>query len=169
MITLLLPLAALAELIKRPIFWALYPLAYALRKRIRERLTFWPYRFLWLALDSTIWRENMLVYNKDVEFCWYGKRSAFVEKYLPYDFARSFYWGAWRNNGINFMTLTEGWVGAKISAVRKWESGKSFYEVRTFAHGAALPYLEFWPKPGFRVQCGWITCGRFQLQARTYP
>lgn len=158
MTALIIPLAALVELLKRPVFWLLYPFAYALRKRVRARLTFWPYCFLNLALDSSIWRENMLVYNQDVEFCWYGKRSDFVEKWLPYDFARSFYWGAWRNSGINLMETTEDWIGEMKDSV-------PVYSVRTFASGVKLPYLEVW-FGGWRFQCGFISCGRFQIQMR---
>lgn len=157
---LLLPLFALIELVKRPIFWVLYPFAYYFRAQARKNCI-----LLWYVLDDSILRDNIKNGDPEVEYCYRAKRSAFVEKWLPYDFARSFYWGAWRNNGINFMTLTEGWIGAKISAVRKWESGKSFYEVRTFASGAVLPYLEMWIG-GWRFQCGFISCGRFQVQFR---
>ena len=167
MTILWLPVAAIAELIKRPIFWLLYPFAYSLREWVRTRRN--PITWvLWCALDDTIVQDNInrgLPYG---EYCQYGKRSAFVEKYLPYDFCRSFYWGAWRNNGINFMTLTEKWIGIKLSTDRRWTSFKSFYEIRLFEHGARLPYLEYWIG-GFRIQAGWISCGRFQIQARTYP
>lgn len=161
---LLLPLATLVELVKRPIFWVIYPVAYLLREWVRTRRN--PVTWiLWCALDDTIVYDNInrgLPYG---EYCQYGKRSPLVEKYLPYDFCRSFYWGAWRNNGINFMTLTEKWIGEKVSVTRKWESGKSFYEEKTFASGAVLPYLEYWIG-GWRFQCGFISCGRAQLQLR---
>ena len=43
--------------------------------------------------------------------------------------------------------------------------GESFYSIRTFASGFVLPYLEAWYR-GWRLQCGRISCGRFQVQLR---
>lgn len=157
--------AALIELIKRPIFWLIYPIAYSLRKWCRVS-KYNSAKLLWYALDDTIYYENLKEYGEDLEYCYYGKRSKFVEKFLPYDFCRSFYWGAWRNNSINLMNETEKWIGPKISIVSHNDlGGKSFYEIRLFASAHSLPYLEYWIG-GWRLQIGWISCGRFQQQIR---
>ena len=157
MTLLWLPICIFLELIKRPIFWVLYPIAYVFRHKYRS----WP-------LDDVIHNESMNIYGKDVEYCWYGKRSAFVEKILPFDFCRSWYWGAWRNNGMNLVCKLEDMVGPMI-IVRKYIKlwGKSKYEEREFKCGR-LPYLELW-FGAYRLQCGFISAGRFQVQFRTYP
>lgn len=168
---LLLPVFALAELIKRPIFWAIYPMAYRFRGWARRGGSKAAYA-LWLALDDSIVKDSLARCGKPLEYCCYGKTSAWVEKLKDgafKEFARAFYWGAWRNNGINFMSETEVLVGSRIGTSQPRPAGASFYEVRLFSGGYCLPYLEWWPWAGFRVQCGWISCGRFQVQARTYP
>ena len=159
-----LPICTILELIKRPIFWVLYPFAYMRRKQCREIFN-WPTDdLLWLALDDVIHNESVNDYGQDVEFCWFCKRSSFVEKYLPYDFCRSWYWGAFRNSSINLMNLTEKWIGQKTAVISRKQWGKSFYELRQFEH-ARLPYLEVWIG-GWRWQCGFISAGRFQQQIR---
>jgi hypothetical protein len=153
MTLLWLPICSLIELIKRPIFWLIYPVAYLFRHKYRS----------W-ALDDSIRNENIKDFGVDKEYCWYGKRWAFVEKYLPYDFCRSWYWGAWRNNSINLMDATERWIGSQTN--KKERSQKdSYYEVRTFTSGKKLPYLQYWIG-GWRLQIGFLSCGRFQQQIR---
>ena len=60
------------------------------------------------------------------------------------------------------MIITEKLIGNKISVISRKEWGKSFYEVRKFEH-AILPYLEYWIG-NYRFQCGWLSCGRWQIQ-----
>ena len=149
----LLLIAPILELVKRPVFWVLYPVAYLFRKQFRS----WP-------LDDVIHNESLKDYGQDVEFCWYGKRSAFVEKFLPYDFCRSWYWGAWRNNGMNLVVILEQLIGPVTVPVRAYALAlhASYYEVRTFGK-LKLPYCEAWAG-SWRFQCGWIKAGRFQIQ-----
>lgn len=168
-----LPIAALAELIKRPVFWALYPFAYACRGWVRTRVNFISWG-LWFALDDSIVADSMARGAGPLEYCSYGKTSAMVE-WMPAgaikEFCRAFYWGAWRNNAINLAITIERKTGPCVGTVKHYAFGRhtSFYDIRRFAGGLCLPYLEWWPTATFRVQCGWISCGRFQVQARTYP
>lgn len=166
-----LVLFPMVELVKRVVFVALYPFAYACRKWARAH-----HGLLWAVLDDTIVADSVNRGAGPLEYCCYGKRAplGFLTERLPAgwftEFLRAFSWGALRNNGINFMTLTERWIGQRTGTVsRKTWGEKSFYEVRQFAGGLRLPYVELWPWAGFRVQCGFISCGRFQVQARAYP
>jgi hypothetical protein len=64
------------------------------------------------------------------------------------------------------MIALEQKVGTFV-APRSYKSlgGKSFYTRRTFSSCRTLPYLEYWIGK-WRLQCGWISCGRFQVQFR---
>ena len=168
MTIILLPICAILELVKRPVFWVIYPVAYWFRRWARANKDGLG-RLLWATLDDSIRNENLKDYNVDLEYCYYGKRCVFIEKYLPHDFFRSWYWGAWRNNSINLMILTEKWIGTKLTVIsRKQINAESFYEVRRFASGFKLPYLEYWFGK-WRLQIGFISCGRFQQQFRRWP
>lgn len=159
---LILPLVSILELIKRPIFWLLYPFAYVGRKWVRLHPFCNP---LYWALDDSIIESNIKYGNPIKDFS-HTTRSTFVEKRLPYDFCRAFYWSAWRNNSINLMLMTEKWIGVRgEEAYRKQWNAKSFYVLSRFSSGIILPYLEFWFGT-FRLQLGFISCGRFQQQFR---
>ena len=165
---LILILSSIAELIKRVIGVVLYPLAYWFREWARtNQAGSWCAFALWLALDDTIHFEGLKMYGQSIDYCAYGKREPldWITERLkdgPFkEFARSYNWSAVRNSVINFMVLTEGWIGNRVSVISRKEWGKSFYEVRQFSSGIKLPYLEYWIG-GFRIQCGFLQCGRFQ-------
>ena len=171
---LILPLMVVFELIKRVIAIPIYPIAYICRKWPRTNKTGLGW-VLWAVLDDSIVVDSINRGYGPLEYCGYGKRAplGFITEKLPKgrftEFLRAFSWGALRNNAINLMVLTEQWIGNKTETISRKEWGKSFYEVRKFSGGLKLPYLEVWLFSGFRIQCGFISCGRFQVQARTYP
>jgi hypothetical protein len=62
------------------------------------------------------------------------------------------------------MTLQEAAWGNKEYSLFCVRRGRSFYEVRKFPLGY-FPYLELWAG-AWRFQAGFISCGRWQIQAR---
>jgi len=157
-------LCAVLELLKRPLFLIIYPVAYAMRRRLRARPYGWR-RLLWYALDDSILQDG------GEDYCLTpAKMSKLVER-LPAgklkEFFRAWYWSAWRNNSINLMIQQELHVGC-INAVIFYAGffGKSKYELRRFDHiKFYLPYLELW-FGAYRFQAGFISCGRWQIQFR---
>lgn len=151
------------ELVKRPVAWVVYPFAYPRRVELRASVG---KPVLWYFLDDTIHNENLSEFGVDADYCTYGKKSAFVEKFLPFDSVRSWYWSAWRNSAINLMVELEQMVGPMQRPIKTIRIGtRSFYEVGKFLLARELPYLEFWIG-SWRLQAGWLTCGRWQLQFR---
>ena len=128
------------------------------------------YYILYLVLDYSIVRDSISKSGKPLHYCSYGKRNNMVEK-LPEgrfkEFARSWAWGSLRNSTINLMIVLEKWVGVKTSVMFHFGGDKSFYEIRRFKR-LALPYMQFFIGP-YRFQAGWLKCGRWQVQFRTYP
>lgn len=125
--------------------------------------------FLAYALDDTIVADNVKNGGPAVDYCLDGKKSALVEK-LPdgkfKEFMRSYYWSALRNNSINLMTEMEKKVGNMVKVISRHDyNAKSFYEIRLFESGMELPYLEYWIGK-YRLQIGFIKCGRSQIQFR---
>ncbi len=126
---------------------------------------------LYLSMDYAIIRDSIANCGEPLPYCSYGKRNTLVEK-LPdgniKEFFRAWVWNSFRNNGMNLVCKLEDLVGPMLilrKYVKLW--GKSKYEEREFKCGR-LPYLELWFGE-FRLQCGFISCGRFQVQFRTYP
>lgn len=151
------------ELIKRPIFILIYPIAYWRRS--------WPRQgkgLLWLALDDSIVVDGLALSAGVLEYCSYGKREPlnFITEQLPAgrfrEFMRAWNWGAWRNNSINLMILLERKIGVITEIMY---NPRRIIERRRFRCGWTLPYFER-NICGWKLQAGFLTCGRWQLQIK---
>lgn len=154
------------EVVKRIFYIAAFPACYVFRRWARakfhnNRLAF----ILWAGLDDFINTEAIQEFAINAEYCPDGsKRFGPIEKLPPgwvREFLRAYHWGAFRNNGINLSRYLA--AGNKI-AWRKFGA----LEARIFFDGKryiTLPYFEkiFF---GFRLQCGWISNGRFEMEFR---
>lgn len=167
---LLFPLLILAtafEIIKRVIGLFIYPVAYLCRGLCRTEKRSFIFKFLWLFLDDSIVKDSLNRASLYLDYCCYGKREplGFITERMkdgPFkEFLRSYSWGCLRNNAINLAIVLENYVGP-MQSVLKHYGNKSFYEVRRFK-SLALPYLELW-LGRYRLQAGWLKCGRFQAQ-----
>lgn len=164
-----MPILVITEVLKRIVFMVIYPISYVFRKWVRMGVRNVVRHILWLALDDSINKEGLEVYGKDIEYCAYGKRSGLVEK-LPEgwfkEFARSYHWGALRNNAINL--TWELTPGDMVSVRSRWGKGLcNFYELRNYPGNWVLPYLQFYVYGDLRFKIGFLTNGRFELQLRT--
>jgi len=170
MTILWLPLAAIAELVKRVLSALLYPLAYALRFCAREGVILWP-EYLFHPDNVLIW-----VFLDDSAALEYGKEYANKPKYFPdfiwdtnSDFLKAYWWAAIRNSCVNW----NNWRAFKLGTMTSEEphTAKNFCVTRTFSSGGKRPYCEFWLF-GKWNQIGWIKRGRFEIdvmKSRTYP
>ena len=183
----MIPLLAstLLEAGKRLLSPFLYPLAYLCRHAIRTDevlmrheqaaacgIVLWkPKRFkvIWYLLDDSINAEGKVIYGKDIDYCAYGNRSDLVEK-LPEgkfkEFARAYHWSACRNSCINLTWLLAlgDMTGERIIAGSK---PRNFIAERTYPGGEKRLYIQFYPWGDFRVKCGFLSNGRFEVAART--
>ena len=150
----------LLEPVKRVLSAVLYPVAYALRHKVRyQTLTpidwrdylrlplhgyWWP---LWLLLDDSVFIE----FGVD-----YGNR----EKYFPAfvwasgsDFLKAYWWSAIRNSCVNWNNYAAMKLGRFLSE-EPHDGKRNFYVTRTYEH-ARRPYCEFWLF-GRWNQIGWL-------------
>lgn len=174
MVFILLPLLVIFEIAKRILAIPLYPFAYWDRVKLRANRAAGKSGFLWYVLDDSIVADSILRGAGPLDYCCYGKRAplAFITERLPdgpfREFMRAWNWGAWRNNCINL-----SWAmcaGDKKGVLWGIKLGRLVYEERLFQRGLLLPYFEAYiPFTKFRFQCGWISNGRHQVQARSYP
>jgi len=177
-------LHALLQLARRLLSPVVYPLAYLCRHTIRTDevlmrheqaasvgVVLWkPKRLkaLWLLLDDSINAEGRLKFGKDIDYCHYGNRSALVEK-LPdgafKEFARAYHWSALRNSCINL-----SWILAlgdmTDEKILYGSKPRNFIAERTYPGGEKRLYVQFYPWGDFRVKCGWLSNGRFEVAAR---
>ncbi|HSW49200.1 MAG TPA: hypothetical protein VLH09_03450 [Bryobacteraceae bacterium] len=170
--------------VQRLLGLALYPIAYALRHSIRTDevlmrheqaatcgVVLWKprqFKALWLLLDDSINAEGQIVYGKDIDYCHYGNRSDLVEK-LPdgkfKEFARSWHWSAVRNSCINLTWLLA--LGDMTSEkILHGSKPRNFVAERTYPGGKKRLYIQFYPWGDFRVKAGFLSNGRFEIQAR---
>jgi hypothetical protein len=162
------------ELVKRIISPLFYPFAYLDRHNVREKLgapkSKWD--FLWYVLDDTVVIDSLNRVKKPLEYCVKLDPKA-PKGYVPNkteplrglactEFLRAFNWGSLRNNCINLRDALA--LGPMIEEVSRKQWAKGFYAVRRFPKGTR-PYFEYWVTEHFRVQCGWLTSGWFQVQA----
>ena len=178
MVFILLPLLVVLEVAKRIVSPFLYPLAYIFRAwaRTHKDGAGWP---LWIILDDSIVADSVARGFGPLEYCGYGKRAplGFITERLPSgwftEFLRAWNWGAIRNNCINLTWAAR--AGNKVGVLWGIHWGRLVYEERLFWRmgsdaGILLPYFEaFIPFTNFRIQIGWISNGRWQVQARSYP
>ena len=171
---ILLPIFALLEIIKRIVTIPFFPIAYFCRESAREDKDNSVFcKLIWFLLDDSINETG----KPPLDYCTYAGKEplGFITERLPEgwfkEFMRAWNWGAFRNNTINFMIWTQNKIGAKVEVIyrKQWGTEPSFYEVRKFASGIKLPYFEWWPLKGFRIQLGWISSSRWHSQARTKP
>jgi hypothetical protein len=173
------------EPVKRILSAVLYPLAYLLRHWLRTDeealrheqassvgVVLWGHRpgfgWLWYWLDDSINAEGRLKFGKDIDYCAYGNRSDLVEK-LPEgkfkEFCRAWYWSAFRNSAINLTwTLCLGDMTGED--IIKGEKPRNFIVRRHYPGGKSRLYVQFYPWGDFRIKCGWLTNGRFEVQFR---
>ena len=171
--------------VQRLLGLALYPIAYALRHAIRTDevlmrheqaasvgvVLWWPrdYKLLWLLLDDSINAEGRLKFGKDIDYCAYGNRNKWIEK-LPdgtfKEFARSWHWSAVRNSAVNL-----SWVNAlgdmTAEDILHGAKPRNFVAERTYPGGKKRLYIQFYPWGDFRVKAGFLSNGRYEIQART--
>lgn len=151
----------LLEPVKRVASALLYPLAYALRRKLRTsevmrpeylyRPTFAP---LWLLLDDSIQMET-------------GEECARQENKYPawvlacgWLWLRCYWWSAIRNSFVNWNNYAAYRLGRFLH--EDDHAGKrNFYIIRTY-EGGKRPYCEFWLF-GRWNQVGWISGGRFEI------
>jgi len=167
------------ELPKRIIYAFVFLFAYPNRNKLRveykqeniltERLYKFPKneikQFLYFALDDSINIEGRLVYNVDVEYCWYGKRSDWVEslhEVVFKEFWRSFYWSCWRNNSINRTNIIAYRLG-KCESFKHYGNDRSYLEIRTYTNGKVKPYLQWYIKGDWRIQIGYLKNARYEI------
>ena len=162
----------------------IYPVAYVFRDSLRTREVTdhdnlyipkpGPFgRLLWCLLDDSINIEGIHCYNKDVEYCVYGKRSQIVE-WLPKssfkEFMRSFYWGCLRNNCVNLSRILSPGTMVRQVVVLGYDDpslDESFYAMRIYRNRVRRPYLQFFIG-SLRFKIGWLTNGRFEMGVRKY-
>lgn len=150
------------ELVKRVVGLFVYPVSYQFRTWPRLRHSFW-----WLWLDDSIVLDSIKRGYGPIEYCGYGKREplGFLTEKMQAgplrEFLRAYSWGCLRNNCINLRDVMA--AGPMIEVLWRAVGVDSFYEVRRFAKGWALPYLELWFGE-YRLQAGWLTgCGQWQV------
>jgi len=164
------------ELIKRPRGWVLYPLAYALRywsrtykphadTFYRERIYTAPRNpikwFFWIWLDDSVQIEFGKEYcpkaNKMSNWVEWLSEGAFKE------FARSYYWSCWRNNAIDLSwALCFGQFTATIG--QWWITRTIYYRILRHGNWALSQFqADCW---GWRLQVGWLTNGKFEVEFR---
>ena len=124
--------------------------------------------WLWYLLDDSINAEGEVIYSVDIDYCAYGNRSALVEK-LPdgkfREFARSWHWSAVRNSCINLTWLLA--LGDMTSEkILHGSKPRNFIAERTYPGGTKRLYIQFYPWGDFRVKAGFLSNGRFEIQAR---
>ena len=150
----------LLEPLKRVASAVVYPLAYAVRRRLRAapalndllyHTDFWP---LWLFLDDSIHMEQGREYDDK------AKRYPAVMWRWHNDFLLSYWWSAIRNSCVNWNNYSAYRLGDFISEGHR-ANLRRFYITRTFTNGKR-PYCEFWLF-GRWNQVGWISCGRFEI------
>ena len=123
---------------------------------------------LWLLLDDSINAEGRLKFGKDIDYCEYAHRHPLVEK-LPEgkfkEFARAYHWSACRNSCINLTWLLS--LGDMTDEkILYGEKPRNFIAERTYPGGEKRLYVQFYPWGDFRVKAGWLSNGRFEIQAR---
>jgi len=120
---------------------------------------------MWLPLDDSIQMEAVDDYGHDLEYCPRpDKMSNWVEWLSDSafkEFARSYYWSAWRNNGINL-----SWVlcfGQYTDEVLIWNFGsKAYYRIFRYGKIALSQFQSDYG--GWRFQIGHLKNGKFELQ-----
>ena len=159
-------------IIKRIFFTIIYFVSYLLREQINKKVrskynyNLWDkkhilnlkikfniFYFLWFALDDAPYFLN----NKKEYFDEYIPKIYFTE------FLKSFYWSAIRNNAVNLSRVMaiKGFISRK-----KIIGNKNFMEVKHFkGFPYYVPYLEY-HFGCMRLQAGWLTNGKFQIEFR---
>jgi hypothetical protein len=175
----LLPIATIAEVLKRILGLFLFIPAYIQRKTYRANHTAGKSTFLYYFLDDSIVLDSMWRVDKPLEYCvkvtgtlpdktWVLDKWEPLGKLLPWDWWRAYNWGCLRNSAVN---LRDAMYVGPMKDFKRYGWDRCFYEVRHFEK-MTLPYLEIWLTKHFRIQCGWLKGddkdgGFFQVQANT--
>jgi len=156
---LYLPLFILSEAVERVAALLLYPLAYALRRRVRTAEVLWPtflykprFFLLWLLLDDSIEMETDKEYAGHFKFCpaWVWNTGS--------DFLRSYWWSAVRNACVNWNNYSAWKLGAFIEVVKSCGE-VSFQTLRNYKRGYRFEYRRF--TGGVRPYCEFYIFGRW--------
>ncbi len=165
-----LALELLLEPLRRIASAVIYPLAYALRGKLRNPVrVVWPgflcepargeFEYtLWLFLDDSVFLGQGLEYDNEE-----GKYPASIWKKQK-AWLLAYWWAAIRNSMVNARNLAAFKLGAFKTVIWHFGSGTNFCEKRLYANGTRL-YMES-TLFGRHTQIGWLkgTSPRFEAK-----